>query len=175
MATKAEAFRRQAQRDMVCYRHVLSLAIPDGGAGDCSALHFLQMAVEKLAKAVQLKREPSASVESSHQAVSGLVRTLKRPDVTRVLGRSGKAARYRGSLESVRWALSALERLHPQLAGNGPNLEYPWSQWADGTEEDWVAPAQVRLDPAGLASPTYRNTAVLSFIDMLLERFGELP
>jgi hypothetical protein len=114
------AFRAQALSDYDMLRDLIAR-----GAPHCHQLHYLQMAMEKLAKAFNtpLGGRPSRS----HKAFGDFVRTGQRhPQLQRACGftRGDQFAAY---LNSLRDLADKIEDLSPE-GGDHPNPEYPWEQ-----------------------------------------------
>ena len=116
----ANAYRRQAASDFKIYRHLADSDVPG-----CHALHHLQMATEKIAKAYRLVAEPGATPESVK--VHGLGNFVQvffsSPRSVERLGLGSHNAKHaRRKLVDV---ANNVERLVP--AGlKHRNAEYPW-------------------------------------------------
>lgn len=116
---------KQASSDMKVYAHLRRHDF-----APCHALHYLQMASEKLAKAYWSGRRGNTAF--SHAAFVSFLQSLyhlSRTTKEKVAGQLG--FRFTNHLES--WIDSnlplayELEKMAPALAGeNGPNPEYPW-------------------------------------------------
>lgn len=122
--TKAQAFHRQARSDFAAYEHVRDAAV----LPRCHELHFLQMATEKLAKAVLIASHGDPG--RTHVAFSKVIGTIKgNAPLARSMGWSGND--LRSFLSRALPMVRAIEELHPQLPTDGvldgPNAEYPWS------------------------------------------------
>ena len=95
----------------------------------CHALHYLQMATEKLSKAYLWRsgKVPPKAHTGFVQFLRALV-TRREPDFERIAGVFGFG---RGE-DLDNWVTTALPlayrvmNLAPALANNGPNPEYPW-------------------------------------------------
>ncbi len=98
---------------------------------------LLQMVLEKTAKAALLRsgQIPLRQAVSSHGAASRLVAMLKRNQRYLVALGDGDPYRWKEVLPLV----YELERAQPQLAQNGPKLEYPW---VDATDDSIRWPAR---------------------------------
>ena len=91
----------------------------------CHALHYLQMAVEKLSKSYFLRAGP---IRHSHKYFSKFWRALLTANrVRRALG-YGNSEAYRNRLLLAEGLAARIEELAPDLAGQGPNTEYPWPE-----------------------------------------------
>jgi hypothetical protein len=142
----SEAFLRQATTDFAAYEVLSARA----GLPACHALHYLQMATEKLAKAVLLATgSQEDQVQTSHKSLSRLPGVLKgRTTVAHGLGYSNARA-FDSFLNDVKGLCRAIDELNPsigpQQAGggepDGPNCEYPWWGRDESGSERWLAPA----------------------------------
>jgi len=169
--TVSEAYLRQARSDFAVF--VRLRAMDRAAAPECHPLHYLQMATEKLAKAVLLASQRTFD-RFSHVAFSDLPDVLTRRNVAAVLGyRNFKA--YRQFLRRSAPIFRAIEQLSPASAGasgrEGPNTEYPWPGRGIDGMENWLAPADHRFGllqefhHSGDAAPVYE------FVHLLLDRF----
>jgi hypothetical protein len=142
--SKSEAFLVQAINDLKVFRFLYNAG--DAAVSECDVLHSLQMALEKLSKAILLHGNAGADV-LSHVAIKKIQHTLFRAD----LARSFKWKRYADYTRFLRRILPfliELERLCPALAvpkEQMPNLEYPWESRASTGEIVWIAPAAHRF------------------------------
>jgi hypothetical protein len=129
---------------------------------------LLQMVLEKMAKAALLRsgQMPLRKAVSSHSAASRLVAVLKR----QYLEPLGEGNPY--AWKDVLPLLQELERAHPQLAGDGPKLEYPWEDSIDGSIR-WPAhdlPIVKRMNnPRDTSAPR-----LLRFAGLLVQQFDAL-
>ena len=93
------------------------------GAPACQVLHYLQMSTEKLARAYLWKQD---TVKRSHAAFSKFLRSLAGDDRVRIeLGYKGRA-QWDAKLDGIASLAEQVQQLAPDLAGDGPNAEYPW-------------------------------------------------
>jgi len=141
--TEAEALATQGLADLGTYRHLL--AADRDSVAESQVLHALQMAGEKIAKALLYALDPAYRVrddgerKQSHASLSRLAGTLSAKKKLAAALQMPEA-KYEGCLSRFgRWYLQ-IELLQPQLAGNGRNVEYPWQ---DGNT--WVAPCDYRF------------------------------
>ncbi len=155
------AFWEQAKSDWEAYRAIQSLPLDD-----CHSLHYLQMATEKLGKAMLLARGVDiAQIRSSHKAFPRFLQLAARhPALAYQFEMSP-----RQFLEYVKGLLplaSAIEQLSPALAHDGPNAEYPWQE-SSGTIQ---IPALYHF-PVSIQLEQPKGRKVLRLIQALLEQF----
>lgn len=117
----SEAFWAQATSDWQIYEHLEKTSF-----AKCHALHYLQMATEKLAKAYLLNgRTDIKDVRSTHRALTRYMLNLSRN--SRLQDLMGMAAKQlRSHIQKLLPLAYEIEKLAPALAGDGPNPEYPW-------------------------------------------------
>ena len=121
----ADGFARQSASDFAVYQHL----VIQPGIPACHALHFLQMACEKLAKAYRF-RDVSMSIEdiqTTHVAFSKVVDQIVMSADFRKR-HAGKAAQLREVLRSSRLLAREIEKLAPAVdkEATPANTEYPW-------------------------------------------------
>jgi len=157
----SEAFFTQAKSDWKVYEHLAESDFPA-----CHALHYLQMATEKLAKAYLLADvNEIEDVRSTHRAFTRFLQLIARSK------RLEKEMRMTGRqlLAYVQQSLPLayeVKSLAPSLALGGSNPEYPWE-----------APTKAILTPAThefaikqvLREPRGRN--LIKLIRTALEKF----
>ena len=120
MNAQQRAFYRQATADWKMYRMLRGHTprVP------CHELHFLQMATEKFAKAYLWgTTTPPRPVHASF--VQFLRLAAQKSKIREALGVPSRP-HFRDWLHKVLPLAAQIENLAPQLAGNGPNPEYPW-------------------------------------------------
>jgi hypothetical protein len=119
--TWPQVFLAQAKSDWQVYEHLKKTQFPS-----CHALHYLQMATEKLAKAYLLVRPTDVqSVLSTHKALIRFLRDVSRNN--RLQNEMGmRAMQLRAHVQQLLPLAYEIENLAPSLAGDGPNPEYPW-------------------------------------------------
>ena len=179
MRPRAEAFLRQARADFAAFRHLLVSDAPE--VADCHRLLMLQMAIEKLAKAVLYARDDEAEV--GHAAAMLLPAELQTRRAARILGYASTRSLIR-AVSRARPTLAEIARLHPSVTPGGDaadrpesvrhvNVEYPWFA-RDGRGLRWTAPADqgfpltLRLTRRGDGHQTLR------LLEQVLERAEEL-
>lgn len=128
MATRAEwavAYHRQGGSDWVMFERLLDI----GDVPPCHALHFLQMATEKLAKAYRFRdtKTDEASLLTSHVGLQKFLNAfLLSPQMrAEFRGRDAQRESIRKDFERI---AQAIERLAPAVDRKGTpgNAEYPW-------------------------------------------------
>ena len=160
-----EAYLRQAASDLKVYEALRSPQHPQ-----CHALHYLQMATEKLGKAVLLSAgAPMDAIQRTHVAFSRLPTTVrKRRDVSIALGYPRYEA-YCAFLDSIAGLARQIDELHPQ-AGPSANCEYPWFGRGPGGEETWQVPATWGFALYSELSQPH-GAALIRFLRQLIDRF----
>lgn len=124
----SKAYARQGQADLTVYKELKKLR-EAGAIEDCHELHYLQMAIEKTARAFLLKRsrDDRQKYLLSHVAVNDFARTYaKSPE---------HKARFAGQAQlwqQVRQLAGEVEHLTPAVERQArpANVEYPWSDGA---------------------------------------------
>ncbi len=157
----SEVFLSQAKSDWQVYKHIEGTSFPR-----CHALHYLQMATEKLAKAYLLAGPTDIqTVRTTHSAFTKYLQALSRNKrLQNALGMLD--TQLRAHIKQLLPLAYEIERLAPALARDGPNPEYPW-ETPRGT---YHAPAvyefgmsSILLEPRGLH--------LKRLIQIALERF----
>jgi hypothetical protein len=125
---------------------------------------LLQMVFEKLAKAALLRTGAVTLswAQGSHKAASRMVRVLR---LQRGLLDPLGGAKVWGD---VLWVVEALENAHPQVAGDTPQLEYPWQTSAGVVQ--WPA----RHLPIAMSLEGILAVRVLKFASLLSLRFDQI-
>lgn len=141
--TQQQALFRQAQSELA-----VQVRLMDADAHPaCHHLHMLQMATEKLAKAVALTDSPRGFGQT-HIAFSKIVGALRaRRSLAAAMG--WDYLRYRDFIDRAGKIMRDVEELHPQVptsgVDDGPNVEYPWLGKRDSQTVAWIAPADFRF------------------------------
>ena len=117
----SEVFFTQASSDWQLYEHLRQTSFPE-----CHALHYLQMATEKLGKAYLFAgRTHSKTIRSTHHALTKFLQLASRNDaLQQVIGMT--ARQLRAHVQQLLPLAYEVEHLAPTLAHDGPNPEYPW-------------------------------------------------
>jgi hypothetical protein len=115
-----DAFLAQARSD---YEIFEKLNTPENPV--CHKLHYLQMAMEKLAKGFLCKGD-NPPPKRSHYVLVGFLQISKhRPEWIRLLGYAGKDRVYASIVDSLLPVADKIERLAPGESDR-MNPEYPW-------------------------------------------------
>lgn len=126
--TWKEAFLRQAENDYSVFHEFNGSRKPIS-----QQLHYLQMATEKLAKALSCghRNDPP---KTTHAALGRFLRISKgRPELRRDLGYEGNYNAFVSYIDSLLPFAEKIEGLAPEGGRlDKPNAEYPW-QSAGGT------------------------------------------
>jgi hypothetical protein len=135
-----QAFARQAASDLDA-REVLAA---DPSLPACHALHFLQMACEKLCKASMISTGTDPmEVQRSHASIAKHLPTIIRLYMSR---QARRLPRDNWIVDAIRPLARKIELLSPAVKAGGrspQNCEYPWLA-ADGVSV--TAPADHRFD-----------------------------
>ncbi len=140
------------------------------GVEQCHILHYLQMATEKIAKAYfwRSDKPPAKSHAGLRQFLKFLGHTSPR-DRERIanLFSFRHFSDFQNWIRAVLPMTHDLERLAPDLAGNGPNPEYPWPH---ATPQ--YAPAHYDF-PVWATLKSHRGRDLMRVIHIAVERFPE--
>jgi hypothetical protein len=121
--TWTQAFARQAVSDLDA-RNVLA---SNQSLPACHALHFLQMAAEKLCKACMISTgSDPMQVQRSHAFIAKHLPTIVRLYMSR---EAGRLPRDNWIVDAIRPLARKIELLSPAVKGGGrspQNCEYPW-------------------------------------------------
>ncbi len=120
-----EAYLTQARSD---HRLLGNLGKRGKDVEYCHRLHYLQMATEKLAKAILTPRGGTDPAQTSHVMFVRMLQTLKRNRrLRRLLGYGRATAAFTNYIDSLLDLAARVEQLSPDQAGfTRPNPEYPW-------------------------------------------------
>ena len=134
------AFAEQSMSD----QHVYSLLSRVGGLPVCHRLHYLQMHLEKLAKAALYQSSPAFEHIQHHNVVAKVLPQLVKAHARSVGdARPGDAAR----LNELRDICREIDLLQPAVDDDGrrpDNCEYPWLNRRDG-EEFVLSPVRAKF------------------------------
>lgn len=130
---RAAAFLKQARSDFSAYE-----LLQERGAEMCHAMHYLQMATEKLSRAAGMRIREPWSETNSHAALVKALQLLKaQPRAVEVFA-NGSYDTMRATVNQALPAAYAIQSLAPQIAGDSANPEYPWENKADPGH--WIPP-----------------------------------
>ena len=120
------AFIAQGESDL----KVFHLLRHDAGVEHCHALHYLQMAAEKVAKGLNC-RDEFTRPEETHFALVRWIRHAKANPYARLMTLCGVSTRsqFRAYLHGLHGFAETIELLAPAVArqrGKEQNAEYPW-------------------------------------------------
>lgn len=159
----ANAYLEQARSDWET-REVVS----ENGCGVCHELHYLQMAAEKLGKAVLLRSgNPLDSVKKTHKTFVRFLKVAsKNPSLRQTFGYN--AHQLQAYVKGIEPIADQIERLAPALSGEGPNAEYPW----ETPRKEVVAPVSHTFPIMGdLRRPQGRK--LLKLVSVIIRGFEE--
>ena len=132
----------------------------------CHALHYLQMATELLGKAGAWRNPP---VGKSHKALVPFLRNLTtNSKAQNSMGHRGQNSNWTNKIRKIIAIAEQLQKLAPALAGEGPNVEYPWPPAAPTT-----APVEFAFPISADLSDTSDGRAMLAFLQRLFDAAEE--
>ncbi len=166
--TKSEAFLAQARSDFYVFELLLQQDRDQVPA--CHPGHYLQMSMEKLAKAALQRAGHDPGY--THEAFSLLRHHLKRRDVARALGYPNFTT-FRDFLDRSARLFYQIECLHPDVPKNssGPNVEYPWETRDASLVMLWQPPAAEEFSVLKELQGSSDGAQLIATIRLLLERF----
>ncbi len=158
------AFLQQARCDWDAYQRTRQTAWPS-----CHRLLFLQMATEKLSKALLVAGHSKLeTIAQSHAAFVNFMRLVGDNRKLQVaLGM--KKAQLRARFKRLLPLAYKIELLAPALARGGPNPEYPWKDASDNI----LAPANYAFPLIKQLQKTPQGTQLLKYIEIFILRFEE--
>ncbi len=118
MNDQQRAFLAQANSDYEILRYLKDKA-------PCHQLHYLQMCTEKLGKAY-FKRQTDTKVDGSHAFFVKFLRAISASGAARDGLGFKRTESFEDFIRSLLPLAYDLERIVPDLAGEGPNPEYPF-------------------------------------------------
>jgi hypothetical protein len=162
----ARAFIAQARSDWRVYARLSA-----SGDAACHALHYLQMASEKLAKAYRLREtsSPVATIVSHHTGFTKFIRQYLLSARYREAYR-GKTAQLHSLIQDAAKLATEIEKLAPAVERqNAPeNVEYPWQ-----VGDKVIAPCEWTFAALSLLKAPH-GRAFLKTIDIALRDFDDL-
>lgn len=159
------AFLKQARVDWDTYQRIRQGTWPE-----CHQLLLLQMASEKLSKALLVVGHSSLeTIAQSHAAfVKFMHIASNQRKIQKTLGM--KKSQQRAQFKTLLPLAYEIELLAPALAQNGPNAEYPWKN-ASG---NILAPADYPFPLIKRLRQTPQGVQLLKYMEIFLNRFEEL-
>jgi hypothetical protein len=133
----------------------------------CHRLHYLQMCMEKLAKAYFFGRKKPPDLVS-HAILLRFLRTIANQKVVCKSLASHRRQDVRKQIMDLLPLAYDLERLAPALAGDGPNPEYPWPR-----ERPTIAPIHYQFPLWHTLQKTAPGRKFQALIGRLLEKFPD--
>jgi len=159
------AFLKQARLDWEAYQRTSQAVWPT-----CHRLLFLQMASEKLSKAVLITGHSSLeTITQSHAAFVKFMQVASKDrKLQKVLGM--KKSQQKAQFKTLLPLAQEIELLAPALAQSGPNPEYPWKDASGNISApgDYSFPLMKRL------RETPQGIQLLRYTEIFLKRFEEL-
>jgi hypothetical protein len=147
------AFRKQAQSDFELYL----LINKDPKVPMCHHLHYLQMALEKIAKAHYHGKPP----QSHYKVVDYMLQKIGETDLlAKRYGWTSKT-QFKNAVARIRPMLDLLQSLVPQQDEEKVNAEYPWRG-----SEGVVVPCE--YDYLGAGANAYAIAQLVWFLKRLL-------
>lgn len=151
--------------------HGVLLLLRRNSGDPCQQLHHLQMVTEKLGKAYFWRsgRPPRKSHVSFVRFLQALDNRPRREltQIARVFG-FPRHTDFTNWIPMIGPLAYDLERLAPDLAGDGPNPEYPWP-WDGPT----ATPAAYDFEVWRQLTGSGRGRQLLQVIDLAIQRFEE--
>ncbi|HWE04280.1 MAG TPA: hypothetical protein VG326_17880 [Tepidisphaeraceae bacterium] len=172
MASKARAYVEQARADYDAY--VASGEAVESSLGEHHRLQLLQMALEKLAKALLYHAEPNARYP--HHVVASALNRIRSHAVAEAVG--VKLSQFIRMLEAAMPILVEIEASSPSVGLDGrgltreesertANVEYPW-QLDVNNATSWVAPVSHAFGIVSRLRYDSRSYAAVRLIDRLI-------
>ncbi len=158
------AFLKQARADWEAYQRTHEQTWPA-----CHRLHFLQMATEKLGKALLVGGETALQeITHSHSAFVKFMRVVGN-NHRLPLNVGMTSPQLRAQINRLLPIAHEIERLAPALAKDGPNPEYPWP-----TPSDQIHVPVEYSFPLAKALQTPHGIKVLKYIENCIVEFEKL-
>lgn len=159
------AFLRQARSDWEAYQKTIESEWPY-----CHRLHYLQMATEKLSKALLVAGDTKVEdLTASHAAFVRFLRLVSNNrNLKNALGM--KKSQQKAHFNQLLPLAHEIELLAPALAKNSPNPEYPWKDVSGKV----LAPVDYPFLSIKQLQKTRKGIQLLKYIEVFLLRFEEL-
>ena len=167
-----DAFARQARSDKQAYEGLSRQA----GLAPCHRLHYLQMFLEKLSKALLWAGHRAIDGPPDFLGTHGVIAKVLPMAVKEYRVRAKERALRRDEMEQLRALCREIDLLAPAVDDDGrrpDNCEYPWAGWQQGQPVVW-APCQwtFRVD-ARLRTPLGQSLLKTAFA--LCENAADRP
>ena len=165
MNNRQQCWWQQARSDLAAW-----LLLRRHGADPCHQLHYLQMVTEKLSKAYLWGS--GTPPKKSHVGFGRFMRLLLQVPRSQRQQRIATIFGFRRFRDFESWTRTALplvyalERLAPDLAGDGPNPEYPWPH----ADPEFV-PATFEFDVWRELTETGRGRQLTQVIKTAVDQF----
>ena len=169
--TKSDAFLAQAQSDLRVFSILIEMNRES--VSECHVLHYLQMASEKLAKAILIRN--NIEVNKSHVSPSKLPGRLKNRNLASSLGYKNFRA-YMAFLKRITPLMQDIEKLNPAVASaneNMPNVEYPWFGRDNQLNDAWLVPANHDFGIVKKLKSQGSARQLLVLFRLLIDRFHQ--
>ncbi len=159
------AFLKQARVDWEAYQRTRQASWPE-----CHRLLFLQMASEKLGKALLVAGHSSLEkITQTHAAFVKFVQIAgNHRKLQKALGMN--KSQQRAQFKTLLPFAYKIELLAPALSQHGPNPEYPWKE----TSGNILAPADYPFPLIKRLRHTPQGIQLLKYIEIFLNRFEAL-
>lgn len=162
---RESALCRQAESDLR-----VALCLLGGRHEVCHAIHYFQMASEKIGRAIRISGGQYGASAKTHVAIVKALRLImSHPKSAAVLMR-GDSPRLKGWIEQVLPLARSIERVAPAVAGNGENAEYPW-MLSDGS---WTPPSDHDFRTISSLLRSSQGNRYVDLLKSLTTRFHEL-
>jgi len=160
-----KAFLNQARSDWNAYQRTSDPRWPS-----CDRLHYLQMATEKLSKALLVAGDTKPqNLMGSHAAFVTFMRAAsKNRKLHEVLGL--KKTPLKLHFKKLLPLAHEVELLAPALARNNPNPEYPW----EDPSGKILAPVDYSFSLMDRLQESPQGLQLLKYTELFLQRFEEL-
>lgn len=162
----AAAFAEQARSDWGVYQR-----LTEAGVADCHALHYLQMACEKIAKAYRI-RDLDADIDDLMLHHVGFARFVRAFLLSPALKPEfeHQAARLRMMVQVMSGLAREVERLAPAVDRDArpDNAEYPWR-----VGDEVVAPRDYGFPNLSLLTAA-RGRALLKLVRRAMDEFEQV-
>ncbi len=132
----------------------------------CHRLHYLQMAAEKLGKALLAEKAPLS--RRTHATVVKFLAVLANKKQAWKVFHFANRETFETFIESIKPVAAKIEKLAPDLADDGPNPEYPWP---DPPKEPKFAPVDFDFPLWKELTTTTRGRKFVNFLEKVFVLF----